>query len=192
MSRFDAAVFLDRDGTLIDEVNYLARPDQVRLIPGAAASIAALNRARFAAVLVSNQAGVARGLFLEDAVHRVHARLSELLEAEGAGLDALFYCPHHPEAAVDRYRLLCRCRKPAPGMVEEARDRLELHGLPSYVIGDKALDIGLARAVGAMGILVRTGYGAREEQAWPSGERFPDRVVDHLPDAVRWILARHP
>jgi D-glycero-D-manno-heptose 1,7-bisphosphate phosphatase len=179
MQRYRAAVFLDRDGTVIEEAHYLSDPAQVRLIPGAGRAIAALNHAGVAAVLVTNQSGVARGYFDEATVHAVHARL-----------DAVFYCPHLATAPLETYQRDCDCRKPRPGMVEEARARLDLDGLPAFVVGDKALDIELARAAGATAILVRTGYGAEIEAALTAGDAPPDLVVDRLPDAVSWILTR--
>src|SRR6266851_9710002 len=114
------AVFLDRDGVLIEEVNYLTEVGQVRLIPGAAEAVAELNRAGVPVVVVTNQAGVARGYFPEERVAEVHVYLDELLAERGARVDRYYYCPHHPDAAVERYRVECECRKPKPGMLRRA------------------------------------------------------------------------
>lgn len=151
-----AAVFFDRDGTLIREREYLSDPEGVELLPGAAAAVRIARRAGFAPILATNQSGVGRGLFSEDAVGAVHARLAELLAAEGARLDAVYVCPHAPEAG-------CDCRKPAPGLLARAAAERGLDLRRSFVVGDKEADLALARAAGATGLLVRTGYGRAEE-----------------------------
>lgn len=153
------AVFLDRDGTLIEEVNYLARPEQVRLIPGAADAVRALNDAGVLVVVVTNQAGVARGYFPESRVAEVHARLSALLAEHGAHVDAYYHCPHHPTAGVGRYRVDCDCRKPKPGLLLTAARHLDIDLARSWMIGDKPCDAGAGRAAGCRTLLVRTGHG---------------------------------
>ncbi|MFM8273156.1 MAG: D-glycero-alpha-D-manno-heptose-1,7-bisphosphate 7-phosphatase [Gemmata sp.] len=153
------AVFLDRDGTLIEDVHYLARPDQVRLIPGAAAAVRALNDAGALVVVVTNQAGVARGLFPESRVAEVHRRLSELLAQHGAKVDAFYHCPHHPEG-LGGYRVACACRKPEPGMLLAAARDLDIDLARSWMVGDKPCDAGAGRAAGCRTLLVRTGHGA--------------------------------
>lgn len=188
MRSFRAAVFLDRDGTVIEERHYLSSPDGVVLIPGAARAIAALNRAEVAVILVTNQSGVARGYFGEDAVHAVHARVTAELAEVGAYFDAVYYCPHLEDAVQVAYRQACRCRKPAPGMVEQALTQLSLEGLPLFVVGDKEVDLDLGAAVGATSLLVRTGYGAKVEAKWQPGGELPWPVFDGLPDAVTWLL----
>ena len=163
-------VLLDRDGTLIEERNYLADPDGVALIPGAAAAVARWNAAGVPVGVVTNQAGVARGFFAVDAIDAVHARLFELLEAEGARVDGVWFCPHHPD-----FTGPCRCRKPAPGMAEEAAAALGLDLARSWVIGDKASDVELGTGVGGTGILVETGHGAKDRDAVAPGTPiFPD------------------
>jgi D-glycero-D-manno-heptose 1,7-bisphosphate phosphatase len=185
------AVFLDRDGTLIEEVGYLDRPDRVELYPWSAAAIRALNLAGFRVFIASNQSGIARGFFTEATVDAVHAHISELLAAGGARIDAYYYCPHHPDGKVPQYARVCPCRKPGPGLIERAvRD----HGIDparSFVVGDRWLDIGLARRVGARGVLVRTGYGVTEEERPPEG-LSADGVVDNLVGAASWILRHSP
>jgi D-glycero-D-manno-heptose 1,7-bisphosphate phosphatase len=152
-------VFLDRDGTLIEEVNYLARPEQVKLIPGAAASVRTLNDLGVPVVVVTNQAGVARGYFPEARVADVHAHLSALLAQFGARIDAYYYCPHHPTAGIGRYRVECDCRKPKPGLLLAAAREMGLDLSRSWMIGDKPCDAGAGRAAGCRTLLVRTGHG---------------------------------
>jgi D-glycero-D-manno-heptose 1,7-bisphosphate phosphatase len=181
------AVFLDRDGTLIEERGYLDRLELIEPFPWTPEALRRLQAAGYALVLVTNQAGVARGFFDEDFVRRAHAHLATLLAAEGVALDGYYYCPHHPEGTVAAYRRHCRCRKPGPGMVEQAAADLGLDVARSFVVGDKWLDIELAANAGARGILVRTGYGAGTEQSPPPGV-LAHGVVDTLGDAVDLIL----
>ena len=152
-------VFLDRDGTLIGLVPYLHDPAEVRLIPGAAAALRRVGDAGWARIVVTNQSGIARGYYGPDAVQRVHARMIELLRAEGADLEAIEVCPHHPEHGSP-----CDCRKPAPGMLVRAAARLQIDLRESWVIGDRWEDIAAGRTLGCRGILVMTGYG-REQLA---------------------------
>ena len=182
------AVFLDRDGTLIEERNYLDRLDLIAPFPGVAAALTRLRDAGFALVLVTNQAGVARGYFDESFVRAAHEHLAALFARDGIVLDGYYYCPHHPEGAVEAYRRTCRCRKPAPGMVEEAARDLDLDVARSFVIGDKWLDVELAKNAGARGILVRTGYGADMEAEPPHGLQ-PFAIVDTLAEAAEVIVA---
>jgi D-glycero-D-manno-heptose 1,7-bisphosphate phosphatase len=179
------AVFLDRDGTLIEDVGFLGRVEQIQLYPWTIAAVKRLNEAGLPVVVTTNQSGVARGLLTEEAITLVHRHLSSVLEAGGARIDAYYYCPHHPEGTIEAYARVCECRKPGPGLIEQAVRDLALDPARSFVVGDKWLDIGLARAVGAQGILVRTGYGGRDLQ--PEG-LDADAVVDNVSDAIDWIL----
>jgi D-glycero-D-manno-heptose 1,7-bisphosphate phosphatase len=154
------AVFLDRDGTLVEEHPYLHQPELVALLPGVTVALSRLARAGFALVLVTNQAGVARGLYGEEAVERVHRRLRELLAAGGVALDGLYHCPHLPGGAVAAYARTCRCRKPAPGMLEAAARDLGLDLPASYLVGNNPVDAGAARAAGATPLFVTTGQAA--------------------------------
>jgi D-glycero-D-manno-heptose 1,7-bisphosphate phosphatase len=181
------AVFLDRDGTLIEDVGYLDRLDRIAFFPWTIDAIRALNRAGLIVVVITNQSGIARGFITEAFVADTHRHLSVRLAAGGARIDAYYYCPHHPDGAVEAYRRRCDCRKPASGMVDEAVRDLGLDPARSFVVGDKWLDVGLARAVGARGILVRTGTGAAEE-ARPQPGVSADAIVDNLAGAVSWIL----
>jgi D-glycero-D-manno-heptose 1,7-bisphosphate phosphatase len=184
-----AAVFLDRDGTIIEEVGYLDRPERVALYPFSIAAIRALNRAGFRVVMVSNQSGVARGFFDEAMLDVVHKHVAALLAAGGAHLDAYYYCPHHPDGRVAEFARPCECRKPGRGLVDRAVQELSVDPLRSYTVGDRWLDVKLAANVGARGILVRTGYGAREESRLPPDVK-PDAVVNNLIEAAGWILAQ--
>jgi D-glycero-D-manno-heptose 1,7-bisphosphate phosphatase len=190
MKKGRKAVFLDRDGTLIQERGYLKDPDQVALEQGAAEAVTRLNRSGFAVVLVTNQSGVARGYYTEEAVAAVHRRVESLLEAEGACLDGVYYCPHYPEGGVQEYRKACSCRKPAGGMLLRAAEDLGIRLEGSYMIGDKLTDAETARREGLTGILVRTGYG---EEQWKAslqepGPEKPDRVVVDLREAVDFVF----
>ena len=182
------AVFLDRDGTVIEERGYLGRLDLIELFPVVCEAIRLLGAAGYAVVIVTNQAGVARGFFDEAFVRAAHVRLDAMLREQGAVVDGYYYCPHHPDGIVDRYRLRCECRKPAPGMVRQAAADLDLDVDRSFVVGDKWLDIGLARNAGATGVLVRTGYAGGGEAVPPAGCE-PAVIVDTLLEAARWILA---
>ena len=186
---FERAVFLDRDGTIIEEVGYLDRPERVELFPWTIDAVRVLNRAGLAVVLVSNQSGVARGFFTEDVVDAVHQRMADLLAEGGARIDAYYYCPHHPDGKVPELAQKCDCRKPGRGLVDRAVKELGIDPLRSFVVGDRWLDVALGRAVGAQSVLVRTGYGASEEQKRPA-DLAADAVVDNLIAATSWILGR--
>ena len=151
-------VFLDRDGCVVDELGFLVDADATRLLPGAAAAVARLNRAGIPVVLVTNQSAVARGLLDEDGLARIHARMAELLAAEDAHLDLVLHCPHHPE-----FTAACPCRKPEPGMLLEGAERLGLDLERSWMVGDAARDLEAGRRAGVGGlVLLATGKGARE------------------------------
>jgi len=183
------ALFLDRDGTVCVERGFLARADDVELIPGSATAVRLAREAGFRIVVVSNQSGVARGYFDEAAVAAIHARLADLLAREGATLDGIYYCPHHPKGVVERLRDRCDCRKPAPGMLLRARDEMGLRLRGSYTIGDRWRDVEAGARAGTRSILVLTGYG-RAEFGYHSrgGAPPPLHVAEDLLAAVRWIL----
>lgn len=177
------AVFMDRDGTVTEEMGYLKDPGKLRLIPRSGEAIRLLNKKGILTIVVSNQSGVARGYFTEKTVRETHKRLKELLKERGACLDGIYYCPHHPEFGSLKYRKDCNCRKPKPGMLEKAAKRFNLDLERCYVIGDKVEDIKLAQNVGAKGILVLSGYGQRSKR-----EIKPDYTAQNLYQAVKWIL----
>ena len=181
------AVFLDRDGTMIEDVGYLDALDRVDYFPWTVDAIRLLNRAGFAVVVVTNQAGIARGFFSDAFVQETHRVIEARLAAGGARVDAYYYCPHHPAGKVSEFARACDCRKPGRGMIDRAARDLTLDPARSFVVGDTWLDIGLARAVGARGILVRTGAGAAWEARTPP-DLTADAVVDNLAAATSWIL----
>lgn len=175
------AVFLDRDGTIIEERSYLAHPDGVKLLPGALEALEALGAAGVPYVIVTNQSGVGRGLYTEEEYHAVAARLQRILEDAGVPPEGTWYCPHHPDSTGP-----CECRKPATGMHRAASRTLGLDPARSWYVGDKPSDVLPALELGGTGVLVRTGYGEASEADVPAGTA----VVDDLGSAVRWILAR--
>jgi len=184
-------VFIDRDGTLTEEVGYVNHPKRLRLLPRSAEAIRRLNVADVAAVVVTNQSGVARGYFSEDVLHAVNAELVAQLKQAEAHLDGVYVCPHHPTEGAPPFRRRCDCRKPRPGLLRRAATELGLDLASSAVVGDKPSDMAVARAVGARSVLVLTGYGLGE---WVHRrDRFPivpDHVAEDLLDAVNWILDR--
>ena len=185
------AIIMDRDGTVCDEVGYVNHVDRIRLLPRSAAAIRAANEAGYQTVVVTNQAGVARGYFAESLVDDVHDRIRELLAVEGARLDGIYYCPHHPDVGAPPYRQRCSCRKPLPGMLERARDEMGIDLASSYMVGDSVKDLEAGRSAGTTTVLVLTGYGKGELAYQSHGWRVkPDHVADDLQDAVSWILAR--
>ncbi len=183
-----SAIFLDRDGTINVDADYLSHPDQLELLEGSAEAVREINTLGLLAVVITNQSGVARGYFDEEAVAAVNRKLSHLLAAEGASIDAFYYCPHHPEKGIDPYRVECLCRKPATGMVDSASEELNIEPAKSYMIGDKAVDMELARKSGMKGILVKTGYGKKTLSSIENGEApRPDFTAEDLLHAVSWI-----
>lgn len=180
------AVFLDRDGVLIHEVDYLSDPRKLKLIDGAAQAVARLRCAGYKVIVVSNQSGVARGMFSLDRLQQVHRRLRAELKAQGARLDGLYFCPHHPEAPLARYRRNCLCRKPFPGMLRQAVRRFKLSIAHCYMVGDSTVDLEAALRAGCRPLLVRTGKGGRDG-VHPVR---PEKVFADLPAAAAWILSR--
>ena len=180
-------VFLDRDGTLIEEVGYLSHLDRIALYPWSIESVKLLNRAGFKVVVVTNQAGVARGLFDEDFIDGAHRFLDQKFSDGGATIDKFYYCPHHPEASVEAYRSECDCRKPKAGMLWKAAQELQLELSHSFVIGDRLSDLRLGPAVGAKSVLVRTGYGETTARELTDDVEV-DYTAPELMTAVAWIL----
>lgn len=181
------AVILDRDGTLIEEAGYLDRLERLVFYPYSVDAVRLLNQAGFVVVVVTNQSGIARGIVEERFVHEAHAHISARLAAGGARVDGYYYCPHHPDGARAEYRLTCDCRKPAPGLLHRAAKDLGLDLPRSFAVGDRWQDVEAGTAVGARGVLVRTGHGRRTE-ASPRPGVTPAAVVDNLIEAVTWIL----
>ena len=183
------AVFIDRDGTISEEVGYLSELDQLRLISKSAEAIKLINESGLMAIVITNQSGVARGYFTEEMVNRVHEKMKKLLEKRDVHLDGIYYCPHHPEGVIEAYRKTCNCRKPAAGLLEKASKDHGINLAASYIVGDKLIDIELASKVGAKGILVLTGYGKDElKKIKDVTEMKPAYVADNLFDAAEWII----
>lgn len=154
------AVFLDRDGTLIRDVGYLRRVEQMELLPRVPEAIRLLRAAGFKVVVITNQSAIGRGLLTEHELELIHAEMQKRLAQNGGGLDGVYYCPHHPIDALGRYRVLCDCRKPNTGLVARATKELELNPNVSYVVGDKPSDMELAGRIGARAFLIRSEISA--------------------------------
>ena len=184
------ALFVDRDGTLTEEVGYVNHPRRLRLLPRSAEAVRRLNQAAVPAVVVTNQAGVARGYFSPDVLTAVNDELLRQLKEAGASVDGVYVCPHHPSAGAPPYRQECDCRKPRPGLLTRAAADLALDLTRSAVVGDKPSDLEAAARVGARGVLVLTGYGLGEwEYRRTTFPVPPDHVAGDLLDAVEWFLA---
>ncbi|MCZ6695366.1 MAG: HAD family hydrolase [Acidobacteria bacterium] len=185
------AIFIDRDGTISEEVGYVNHLSRYRLLPRSAEALRLARQAGYLTVMVTNQAGVARGYFPESLVLEVHEKLVGLLREAGAELDGIYYCPHHPHEGAPPYRQQCGCRKPLPGLIERAIKDLEIDPEVSYIVGDSWIDIEAGGRAGMQGVLVLTGYGRGllEHQK----ERLttkPAHVATDLLEAVRWIIER--
>jgi len=178
------AVFVDRDGTLIREVGYLSRVEQIEILPGVPEAIELLRRSGFKVAVVTNQSAVARGFITEGELRKIHRELERQLAGHGAFVDGIYYCPHHPTEGLDRYRIVCDCRKPNAGMARRAAADLDLDIGRSYVIGDQAVDMEMAARIGAKGIFLCGD---------PEGNR-PDGAVSGFPacsdlwEASRWVV----
>jgi D-glycero-D-manno-heptose 1,7-bisphosphate phosphatase len=183
------AVFLDRDGTLNEEAGYLNALDRLVLFPYAVDAVRLLNRAGFAVVIMTNQAGIARGIVSKEFVAEAHAYISKRLEAAGAKIDGVYYCPHHPDGIVEGLNRRCACRKPQPGMLLQAAGDLGLDLSRSFVVGDRWHDVKCGQNAGARSVLVRTGYG-RAQEACPEPDVEASVIVDNLIGAVAWILGQ--
>ncbi len=187
---FHRAVFLDRDGTINIEKDYLHKIEEFEFIPGAEESIGRLNRAGFKTIVVSNQSGVARGLFGVTSIHQIHDYLQRELRKKGAWIDAFFYCPHHPDGTIPEFSIVCDCRKPNVGMVQRALKKWDLDMEKSYVIGDHGSDMVLGKNIGATTIFVRTGHGHHEEERLKETGITPDCVAPSIVEAVDFIFSR--
>lgn len=181
------AVFLDRDGTMVRDVGYLSRLEDLHWFPYTVDAVRLLNRAGFLVFVTTNQGGVGLGFYAEAFVRRTHEEMAAYIAAGGGRVDGWYYCPHHPRATIEALRLTCDCRKPEPGMVRQAQQQFPIDLTRSFVVGDKAGDLGLARSVGARGVLVRTGYG-EVELARMGGAALAARVSTDLMEATSWIL----
>jgi D-glycero-D-manno-heptose 1,7-bisphosphate phosphatase len=183
------ACFLDRDGVVVDDVGYLSDPADLRFLGDAAQAIRRLNVAGVPAVLITNQAGIARGFLDESRLADIHARLEAMLAERGARIDGIYYCPHHPTAGRGEYRVECDCRKPNPGMLRAAAADLDLDLAGSFFVGDKLSDLGAGHHAGCRTILVRTGYGREIEDAAIAASGYrPAFTARDISDAVDFCL----
>jgi D-glycero-D-manno-heptose 1,7-bisphosphate phosphatase len=183
------AVFMDRDGTVCEEVGYVNHPSRCRLFDFSAEAIRAINDAGAKAVIISNQSGVARGYFPESLVVKVNQKVIRGLQAKGARLDAVYFCPHHPDVGEPPYRFDCECRKPRRGMLDRAARELGVELSRSYLIGDRKSDIEMAGLHGLRSALVLTGYGRGEFEYHLAQWKYrPDWICSNLLRAVRKIL----
>lgn len=178
MSARNRAVFLDRDGTLIRDADYLTAVEELQVLPGVPEALRRLKRAGFLLLLVTNQSAIARGWLTEERLQRIHERLNALLRADGAAIDGFYYCPHLPEGTVPRYAQECQCRKPQPGLLERAAQDWGVDLRQSYAVGDSERDVEAGRRAGCRTILVGTGEPT-----------VADACVAHLAEAVSIILA---
>ena len=186
----EPAIFIDRDGTINEDIGYVSHPDDLFIYPFAADAIRRLNQAGLKVIIITNQSGIARGFYSETTLEAIHHKLGRELAREKAKIDAVYYCPHHPRHGNQHYRKVCDCRKPQTAMLERAAAEHEINLSQSYVIGDKASDINLATNAGAKGVLVMTGYGA---ETYANLERFPcypTIIAKDLLEAVNLILTK--
>jgi D-glycero-D-manno-heptose 1,7-bisphosphate phosphatase len=182
-------VFIDRDGTISEEVGYINHLSRFQIYPWSAQAVSVLNRSDLKAILVTNQAGVARGYFTEDLVIQVHKKLQQELARKNAHLDAIYFCPHHPTVGPEPYRQDCSCRKPKPGMLLRAADDLGLDLGRSFMIGDRYTDIELAHNAGTRSILVLSGYGRGEYEYQRQNWKIqPDWTASNLLEATQIVL----
>jgi len=177
MTKLRRAVFLDRDGTINVEKEYLHRVEEFEFIPGAAEAIRLLNDAGLLVIVVTNQSGIARGYYDEAALEEIHRHMERELSRFGASVDACYFCPHHPQHGIGDYRKECACRKPLPGMLIQAADDWSIDLSASFIIGDKLADVEAGLKAGCLPLLVRTGYGAGEEAALPEGVKAYDDIL---------------
>ena len=185
------AVFMDRDGTISEEVGYINHPSRFLIFPYAADAIRLLNESGWLAIVVTNQAGVARGYFSEEMIQAIHEQLKRDLGNAGARLDAIYYCAHHPSVGEPPYRFDCDCRKPKPGLILKAADEFDIDLAQSWMIGDRYSDIELARNAGVNSALVLSGYGRGEwEHQRAEWELQPDLVSEDLLGAVQTITEK--
>jgi D-glycero-D-manno-heptose 1,7-bisphosphate phosphatase len=183
-------VFLDRDGTINEERNYIRTPDELILFPGAAKAIARLNRAGLATCIISNQSGIARGFLTESDLIPIHERLAAELEKEGGHVDRVYYCPHHPAEGNPPYRRDCDCRKPKTGMIDRGAKELGIDIRSSYLVGDSIVDMQAAQAAGLTPILVLTGYGMKTRDECRATGLKVEYIVPTIVEATDLILTR--
>jgi len=187
------AVFIDRDGTINEQMGYINHMSRFIIFPGVVEAVRLLNAHDFWAIVLTNQGGVARGYYPIDLMHEIHAFLTRSLNNQGAIIDGIFYCPHHPAGIVPEYNKECNCRKPKTGLVHQALEAFDIDMSKSYMIGDRYVDIELASRLDIEGVLVKTGYGLGEiDYVLPQHPIKPSHIAQNLFDAVKWILREDP
>lgn len=187
------AVFIDRDGTINEQMGYINHMSRFVIFPGVVEAVKLLNAHDFWAIVLTNQGGVARGYYPIDLMHEIHDFLTRSLNNIGAIIDGIFYCPHHPAGIVPEYSKECDCRKPKTGLVHQALEAFDIDMSKSYMVGDRYVDIELASRLGIEGVLVKTGYGLGEiDYVLPQHPIKPSHIAQDLLDAVKWILREDP
>ncbi|MGD8227546.1 MAG: HAD family hydrolase [Desulfobacteraceae bacterium] len=183
------AVFIDRDGTINEQLGYINHLSRFVILPGVPEAVRLLNKNGWWAIIVSNQGGVARGYYPMELIDEIHDFLKSSLKQQGAIIDGIFFCPHHPAGVLPEYSSTCGCRKPETGLIDKAREAFDIDMSKSYVVGDRHVDIELASRLNLKGVLVKTGYGLGEmEYIIPEKRLKPHHVAEDLLDAVKWIL----
>ena len=191
VNRKRMAVFLDRDGTINEQMGYLNHLSRFVMLPRAAEGIRLLNKQSIPVFVVTNQSGLARGYFPPSLLDEIHAGMNKMLAAEGAKVDGIYICPHHPEAKEDKYRLVCNCRKPKTGLFLQAAAEHDIDLTESFVVGDRWSDLKAASAFEATGILVLTGYGRGDrDYIGPTQSVQPAHVAKDLYEAADWIISK--
>jgi D-glycero-D-manno-heptose 1,7-bisphosphate phosphatase len=185
LNTLNKAVFLDRDGTIIEDTGYISAPEEVKFIPGAIEAVKKLNQAGYKVIIISNQSGVARGILNEAMLQSIDKTMHRKILNGGAHIDGSYYCPHHPEHGVYPYRQYCECRKPHPGLIKKATREHEIDLSKSFMVGDKATDIETGKRAGVKTLFVLSGRGAEETKEL---KEKPDHLADNLPEAAEWIL----
>lgn len=186
------AIFLDRDGTVNEEREYIAHPDEVVLIPGSAEALREAQQAGYKIVIITNQSAIARGFITEEDLRKIHDRLTHILASSGVHIDGIYYCPHHPDFGVPPYRTACACRKPMPGMILQAAADHAIDLSRSFMIGDRIIDLQTGIGAGTTAILVRTGYGSTDERNLHRSSVAGTYVADDLSRAIGHILTTYP
>lgn len=184
MNGRDIGLFLDRDGTINEEVDFLATPRELRLIEGSDRAIREANELGLKTFIVTNQSGIARGILTEDRLRQVHENLLGMLKSRRANIDRIYYCPHHPDFGAPPYRADCECRKPKTGMLRQAEKEFHLDLSKSFVVGDRMIDVQTAHAAGATPILVLTGYGEAERELCKANNVRIEHVAENLEEAM--------
>ncbi len=185
------AIFLDRDGTINEQMGYINHLSRFHILPGVAEAIGLLNKNNYLVIVVSNQSGLARGYFSLELLEHIHIYMKDTLKKSGAEIDAIFYCPHYPRGKIKEYAIECDCRKPKTGLIKQAMERFDIDLEKSYMIGDHFTDLEFASNSGLKSIMVKTGYGLGEVDFILPGFRCkPLFIAEDLLDAVNWILRK--